>query len=152
MSKYLFMSWALIVLFSSSAYSEPTKPGTYNNLEAEKSGKVGELRLHPVKDNYFLFSLKLNRGKPSYNSGNLYGELKFKNNIGVYESAEYKFKDKICTLKFENKGDLISIVTVNFNKQCGFGFGVYADGIYQLTSEKVPENYVDILGNTVNFP
>ncbi len=140
-----------ILFFSKAAYSESVTAGTYNNLMAEEKGKVGKLLHHPIGNNNFLFSLKLNRGKPSYKSGHLYGALQFKDKVAVFESSEFKFKNKICALEFKKEGNVLSIKTVSGNKRCGFGFGVYADSEYTRSSNAVPESYIDALGNVVKF-
>lgn len=152
MRSYFLIAFTSVIFFSSYVRAESVSSGTYTNLLAEKGGKVGKLLLHPVENDRFMFSLKLNRGKPSYNSGHLFGELQFKGAVAIYESSEFKFKNERCVLAFEKNGDLMLIKTVDSNKQCGFGFGVYADGEYSLTSNVVPESYIDTLGNTVKFP
>jgi len=137
--------------FSSVVSADKVLPGTYDNLKAEERGKVGRLLMHPKENNTFLFSLKLNRGKPSYNSGHIFGELIFVDNVANFQSADFKFKEKICKLEFKNVDNVISVSSIDNNNQCGFGFGVYADGEYSLTSKDIPESYIDTLGNTVKF-
>lgn len=137
--------------FSSVVYADKVLPGTYNNIKAEERGKVGRLLLYPKENNTFLFSLTLNRGKPSYNSGHMFGELIFVDNVALYQIADFKFEEKICKLEFKNIDKIISISSIDNNNQCGFGFGVYADGEYSLTSNEIPKSYIDTLGNTVKF-
>lgn len=151
MRQLIIIAFIATSFFSSLVYADKIIPGTYLNLKAEERGKVGRLLLCPKENNIFFFSLKLNRGKPSYNSGHLLGELAFDGNVALYQSSEYKFKDKICKLEFKKVDKAISISTIENNNQCGFGFGVYAGGEYTITSKDIPENYIDTLGNTVKF-
>jgi len=142
---------SFLVIGPTFCFGEEFLSGEYKNLVAEDSGKVGHLLLHPISKDKYEFSLKLNRGKPSYNSGHLYGVITFKGSVASFISDEFEFKSKICELKFSHNNESIVISTENSNNRCGFGFGVYADGTYSKTSSEVPATYIDALGNDVAF-
>ena len=61
------------------------------------------------------------------------------------------FEFDLSKLEFKNVDNVISVSSIDNNNQCGFGFGVYADGEYSLTSKDIPESYIDTLGNIVKF-
>ncbi len=145
----LFIS--LVLLKSSSAFSQDSLAGEYVNLKAEKSGRVGKLLLHPEGAGKYMFSLKLNRGKPSYNSGHLFGELEFKGLKSIYENNDYAYKGKGCKWAIEIKDSIATINTIDSLNKCGMGYGVIVDGQYTLKSSTIPKFYIDSLGNTVEF-
>lgn len=142
---------AILSLQVSSAFSDDSLSGTYINEKLEKSGGAGKLLLHPVSSDVYLFSLNLNLGAPSYNSGQLFGELTVNGSTSVYENNEYKFRGKGCKWKITFEQGVAKIQTVNFSNKCGLGNSVYVDGSYTLKSAEVPDTYVDTLGNTVKF-
>ncbi len=74
------------------------------------------------------FSLELNRGSPSYNSGLASGEFTMDKHLGVYQTSEFPK----CTLIFAFVGDLVEIKQLGSDSDCGFGFGVMADHILTL--------------------
>lgn len=93
-----------------------------------------------------LFYLEVARGT-DFNSGALYGELTF-NNKGCYEYNPPEKEDG-CKLRFVKNGNKISIVTVRGD--CGFGYGVYADGSFTLQDSKNPVFMITRTGKKVYF-
>lgn len=85
-------------------------------LQTERSGSIVR------------FSLELNRGSPSYNSGVASGEFAVNKHLGVYQTEEYPK----CTLIFAFVGDLVEVKQLGSDSDCGFGFGVMADHILRL--------------------
>lgn len=85
-------------------------------LQTEKSGSTVS------------FSLEVNRGSPSYNSGVASGEFIVDKHLGVYQTDDFPK----CTLIFAFVGDLVEIKQLGSDSDCGFGFGVMADHILTL--------------------
>lgn len=135
----------------SVAYSQESLAGTYINTKAKEAGGVGKLLLYPIGSDAYLFSLKLNRGAPSYNSGHLFGELIIKDSKSVYENNRYEIKGNGCKWSIVFKEGVATIDTIDFSNKCGMGNGVYADGQYTIESKDIPEFYINSLGNKVKF-
>ena len=93
----------------------------------------------------------MNKGAPSYNSGHLFGEFTVNTGKALYENSNYKFRGKICKWEIEFKDNSAIISTLDFNNKCGFGKGVYVDGVYDIRDKNIPESYIDSLGNTQKF-
>ena len=81
------------------------------------------------------FSSSAGRGGPSYNSGFLEGRFKMSGQRGMFRFEE---GGRICELEFLLSGDKAEIHYLNEKADCGFGQGVYANGIYGRTSRKAP--------------
>ncbi len=79
------------------------------------------------------FSLELNRGAPSYNSGEMSGELIVKNDLAIYQPSELPR----CTMTFAFTGRTVKVQQSGSDSDCGFGYGVMADHI--LTLKKSPK-------------
>lgn len=92
--------------------------------------------------------MEVGRGAPDYNSGALYGKLTFNKKLGNYE---YLPKDTIddCKLIFVRHKNKIIVHTEN--GQCGFGYGVYADGSYILKNEANRQFFYSRTGKKVYF-
>ena len=54
-----------------------------------------------------------------------------------------------CTLDFIKSGNKITIRTVHGD--CPFGYGVYADGVYNLKKSSNPLYFVDRAGQRIYF-
>lgn len=123
--------------------TKTTIGGTYaygTNLEKEA---VGKLMVYPLGDSTALFYLDVNRGAPSYNMGLLAGKLIYKESTWTYEGD--------CKLIFDFSPGEVQVSTVKEQANCGFGNGVTANHVYQLTNNAVPEFYVTGEGDTVYF-
>ena len=75
-----------------------------------------------------LFSLSANNGK---NLGDVSGQINLSGNVGIYTDAAAD-----CSLTFTFTH---ATVTVKQKGDCGFGFGVRADGFYLKMSNAVPK-------------
>lgn len=151
--KFIFVFVFIFFSFNPQcSFAQESLAGVYSNKKLEDAGGVGTLLIHPVASASYFFSLKLNRGAPSYNSGHMFGKLLVKDSVAVYENDEFRVRGKGCKWTITFDDDVATIQTVDFENKCGFGNGVYADGQYLIESKEVPESYVDSLGNTVEFP
>lgn len=112
--------------------------GTYSfgkNIEQEP---VGTLFVYPKTSQFALFFLDISTGAPSYNSGQLFGAMTIKENIGTYES-----EDKQCRLKFKFQGREVKILSARTDEFCGFGNGVIAENTYTLKDKSKPKYFID---------
>lgn len=120
-------------------------PGTY--IKHYPNGEVGgALYIHPYSDSEVLIYLEVNRGAPSYNSGSLYTTIKWGENGAILEDYEDGME---CRLDFFKEDDRITINTIA--GQCGFGYGVNAEGTYYKESDKVPEYFLNGEGSKIYF-
>jgi hypothetical protein len=78
-------------------------------------------------DHTYSFDLECNRGVPSYNSGVIGGTIVIKDGKAVYRTTEFA---GLCELKFNFTIDVVSIIQNGSDIDCGFGHGVYCDGMY----------------------
>lgn len=142
---YIFLFTSLIARSQSNKYG-----GIYSIGDSpEKRG--GTLYLYPNSDSTFLFYLELGRGAPSYNSGAMVGELEFSNPNKV----DYKKKDTVfsinCEISITFLKKSLTLTSADESDQCGFGYGVYPDGVYKRTSRRKPKYFIDRLGKKTYF-
>lgn len=109
--------------------------------EKGKSGASGTIQIYPESDSTVLFYLDINRGAPAYNMGALYDRIKIGKGHGTYES-----RDERCQFKMQFSTDRLTVATIKEFYNCGFGQGVLVDGIYQRTSKKIPDYFVNLEG------
>src|SRR5262249_26257716 len=105
--------------------------GTWNRGDPEKGG--GQLLTRQTAD-VVQFQLECWRGAPSYNSGFLDGEFPVSKGKGVFRSRAGP-----CELEFRFSANEVAIQYVSDSRDCGFGYAVYANGVYRRTSRKVPQ-------------
>lgn len=130
-------------------YSSENIGGVYAFGEDIEKGPVGSVLVYPLTDSSALFFMDVNRGAPSYNMGQMQGEIKMINNTGRFEyEGDEHFS---CALKFEFSPNLLKVRTVDGQDECGFGFGVRADYDYKKIDESIPQFYLYGPGDTVWF-
>ncbi len=125
--------------------------GTYVDERGKALDAYRELLLHPKSGKDYQFSLSVNRGAPSYNSGQLVGELTFEGNRAVFQNNDYAWEDKGCKWEITMSNDVAKITSIDASTYCGLGANVYVDGIYKLISRKIPTHYVNGLGERIPF-
>ncbi len=123
--------------------------GTYSFGTHPDSGATGTIQLYPLNDTSLLFYLDVNRGAPSYNMGAMLGEVQIKDGRAMYSFKEGDYID--CKLNFIFSGDTLSLVSTDGQSDCGFGYGVYADGNYVLKSHELPRFFLTGEGDTIFF-
>ncbi len=107
--------------------------GKYSLGTSIKKGPVGSIEVFAESDSTLLFYISLNRGAPSYNGGYLYGRVVINDGAGLYYN--YSFDSTIgCKWLFQFSKNRITIETLEDGVECGFGYGVYADGTYKKTA------------------
>ena len=127
-----------------------TIAGTYEFGDSKGTGPRGSIIIYPKTANSALFFLDICKGAPSYNLGQLFGEIVFKDGIGIYDSRKYS-KHLNCYLKFEFKETTVLITTHENCLGCGFGNGVQADNLYKRTSSNKPKFFINGSGDTILF-
>lgn len=124
--------------------------GTYSFGDNVEKGPVGSVFVYPLTDTSALFFLDVCRGAPSYNLGQMFGQITIKNNIGVYDS-KLDDDDLNCLMKFEFKSDQLIVTTGDGRDDCGFGHAVYADNTYKLVNKSIPKYFINGEGDTIQF-
>lgn len=120
--------------------------GTYSFGGDGEKGPGGSVLIYPVNENSALFLLDINRGAPSYNSGQLFGEMKIEDNIGTYVDPDLN-----CLLKFEFSANQLIVSYGEGQNDCGFGNGVYANNTYSHTDKSVPTHFTNGEGEEIQF-
>lgn len=153
---YFFALFAAVAFFTSHLQVKPRYPktsvyaGSYSFGTNAEKGRVGSLTVYPETDSTILFYFESNRGAPSYSMGQLYGRLKMTNGKGFYFSNP---QDSLTSCQFSCEFQTAQAVikTLHDKDNCGFGYGVYVDGLYQRYSRTVPIYFEDLTGNKVYF-
>jgi hypothetical protein len=99
------------------------------------------------KSGKILFYPEANRGATDYNSGAMYGELNYNAKAGYYEYIPADAED--CKLRVKKQGTSIIIKTLKGD--CGFGYGVQADGSYPFKSSSNPQYIITRANKKVYF-
>ncbi len=127
-----------------------TVAGKYQYGNDIEKGRLGLAYVYAKNDSAILIYLDLNRGAPSYNMGSVWGEVVIKNGKGLFNISIEGYK-KSCQFFLEFKGAKLTIKTINDQDDCGFGYGVIADGTFKKISAKNPAYFTDATGEKVYF-
>jgi hypothetical protein len=123
--------------------------GTYSYGDIEKSG-IGTIYIYPETDSSILFYIDLNRGAPSYNMGSEYGRIKIINGKGTYYTKE-SGEEIGCKWNIQFIKNTIIIKTLENQDNCGYGYGVFNDGIYYQTSKIISTYFENQEGIKIYF-
>jgi hypothetical protein len=143
----------LLMLLSVSGYSQSTKNdfettkygGTFQ-YELGKSGAYGRILIYPDSDTTVLFYIDIGKGAPSYNMGFLYDRVRITNDRAIYESGTHD-----CRWTFLFAENKIIVKTLGQSHDCGFGGGIFADGIFERTSKVISMYFVNGEGEKIFF-
>lgn len=124
--------------------------GTYSFGDNIEKGPVGSVIVYPLTDTSALFFLDVCRGAPSYNLGQLFGQMTIKDHIGVYDS-QLDGDDLNCLIKFEFDSDQLKVTTGEGSDDCGFGHTLYANNTYKLVDKSIPKYFINGEGDTIQF-
>jgi hypothetical protein len=130
--------------------STPSLAGTYAFGDNIEKGPVGSVMIYPLLDNSVLFFLDICNGAPSYNLGQLFGQMTIKDNIGTY-NANVNGGDFNCILKFKFTSEELIITTEPGHNDCGFGNNVFADHLYKHIQKTTPRHFINAEGDTILF-
>lgn len=100
--------------------------GKYN-LETQYN--QNSILIEKTSENEANFKMVCASGPPSYNTGELEGQLTVENNKAEFRT-EFEFSNSFCGLKFEFFEDSLIVSYLEDGFDCGFGMNVYADGTY----------------------
>jgi len=138
----LFFICAIFIIAQLTASAQLIK-GTYSYGNPKKE-PYGLLQLHQTKAGTYLFYLEVGKSAPSFNSGVLYDKITFNKTSGRYEA-----NTKGCRLQFLNGPKGVTITTVKGD--CGFPYGVVADGTYATKNNRNPSSLTTRTGKKVYF-
>ena len=124
--------------------------GIYSYGKDIEKERIGNIVIYPETDSTILFYIDLNRGAPSYNMGSLYGRVIIKNGKGVFFTKK-KHEEGACKWSFEFTKKSLTIKTLQSNFDCAMGHGVYADGVYELFSNKLVDYFEDQEGRKTYY-
>ena len=122
--------------------------GTYSYGTTPDSGSTGLIYIYPNSDSTNLFYLELNRGYPSYNSGEIVGQMNIYN-LGEAEFSITKREYIDCSMNFWFTNDSLYIRTNDQPENCGYG--VHSHGNFKLKDSKTPKFYYDRTGEKIYF-
>lgn len=106
--------------------------GTWQRV---RGGEIlGDLRVIPG-EGQAAFELYATRGAPSYNSGVLAGNMSSSGGLWSFETTEF---GGTCKLSFYFLPNRVHIEQSGDWTACGFGYGVIAEGDYELVSRDRP--------------
>ncbi|MBL0937707.1 MAG: hypothetical protein IBJ03_02370 [Gemmatimonadaceae bacterium] len=108
--------------------------GTYAWKGAAESGCV--LKVAEQASDSAQVRFDCTRGAPSYNSGMAEGVVVLVDNQAALSITEY---GNPCTLSLQFSRDTIVVVQTGSDADCGFGYGVSADGRYARTTSARPD-------------
>lgn len=86
------------------------------------------------------FALSCNRGAPSYNSGAAEGEIPLRGDTAIYRDSAQAGS---CEIRFVFGDSGVKVTQEESEVGCGFGYGVSAEGDYQLLRAGPPKWEVD---------
>ncbi len=124
--------------------------GTYSFGDNVEQGPIGSVIVYPLTDSSALFFLDVCRGAPSYNLGQLFGQITLKDSIGIYDSKT-EGDDFDCILTFKFSLRKLEVITESGHDDCGFGANVYADHEYKKIDSSIPKYFIDGHGDTSIF-
>jgi hypothetical protein len=141
----------LEVLASTAPLKTARYAGTYRAAYPLAPGGAADLLIYPETDKSLLFYIYLNRGAPSHNMGEMYGRIEIDGQRG-FMHRQLDYTDAPChwELAFGEDGTL-SIESRDGQRDCGFGFGVYADHHYKRVSSEVPQSFETLDGRKLHF-
>jgi hypothetical protein len=82
------------------------------------------------------FQLELQRGAPSYNSGEIEGELVLSGDGGIFRDRN---ESGLCEIAFKFHSKRVDLKQSGDGAGCQFGHGVVAEGTLSLKSRKKPK-------------
>ncbi|TDQ33130.1 hypothetical protein [Zeaxanthinibacter enoshimensis] len=145
MKRLSFLLLCLGVLGCKSVQPDNFPAGTYVRTGPDGT-ETGELLIYPEPGSTALLHLSARRGAPSYNSGSIYARVnKNSKKITLQESGDYLD----CELLMELEDDTITISTLK--DECGFGYGVRADGAYKIKNRDIPQFFTNGEGTEIYF-
>ncbi|MDB5271854.1 MAG: hypothetical protein JWO58_221 [Chitinophagaceae bacterium] len=124
--------------------------GVYSYGKHIEKERTGSIIIYPETDSTILFYIDLNRGAPSYNMGTLYGRAVMKDGRGLFYE-KYNYSDSGCQWGFVFERNTLLLSTINNQYECGFGFGVFSDGIYKRHATTVIPYFESMEGERIFF-
>lgn len=145
--------YLLFFLFIGTPPQQTTSPGGTYSFGSNSTNKPSRrLTVYPVNDLSFLFYLEINKGAPGFNMGQIYGQANVQSRKDYWQYTEIdSISNASCSLIFSFESGNATIKTVSGKGNCGFGYGVKADGKYKRRSKTIPEYFVSQTEDTIYF-
>ena len=105
----------------------------------DEDAPSGNVHIYHKENNIISFELFVCKGAPSYNMGELSGEVEIVNGKGLYKNSEYGE----CILEFIFSENSVSISQQEGGYDCGFGHNVYVNDTF--VKESADANFSDYL-------
>ncbi len=129
-----FLSISLLIATSIHAQGYHSLTGVYAiKVGSKLRPDLGSLEILQLPDHKIKFHLSLSRGAPDYNEGESEDIVELNGNDAI-DSIVY---DHLCVLHFHSGGKSVE-VDVEGTEECGWGYGVTADGTYLKASTQKP--------------
>jgi hypothetical protein len=124
----------IALLFNSTLNANDSKDysGVYkfDEIPNNEKGRFGSIYISYINEKTLAFSINLCRGAPSFNIGELQGEIRLIKDHGHFFKIANNDDKQACEWKINFFEDKLEITTLNNNYSCGFGYAVYANGTY----------------------
>ena len=122
--------------------------GTYGQIVPGeyKRNSSGSLIAYPESDTTMLIYIEVNRGAPTYNAGVIYSRVHRRDEVAILRSFDSQLN---CKLKLDHTKNQITIETIDAD--CGFGYGVMADGTFKMINSQAPKFFTNMEGEKVYF-
>lgn len=134
-----FLTMLLIVIFVDAYAQQKSLTGVYGYLRHGKkvdlsTGRIDVIQLAGDKVKY---QLGVNTFRDHY--GGKTGIIGIENNRAVHSyRTEFSDTTSICKLIFHFNGDTLTLKQEGSYWDCGFGYGIYADGVYIKIKKEKP--------------
>lgn len=141
-----FIVWALLQI---TPQQTNQLQGTYKYQYGKAAtGAFGLAKIYRINPSTVLLYLEVGRGAPDYNSGSLFEKLVLNPKTRKYENS-LKSSTEGCKLELSQQNNQVIIKTVKGD--CGFGYGVVADGKYYLRDKTNPQYFITLANKKVYF-
>lgn len=134
----------LLVLFKHNASGQKTRKyaGFYSYGDTIPSGIID---IYPESDTTLLFDIHIINS--NYHLGYTAGRIFIKHDSLIYNDTT----QVNCKLLFQFGHKSLIVKTLEGHDDCGYGYGVYSDGVYKRTNNKIPQFFYTAEGDSIYF-
>jgi len=150
--KLLFLILFSVVIFQGGCMlkTKSSYGGFYTLGERGYETPFGEAYIYPENDSTLLFYMFTNKGAPSYDRAEIKGRASIKDGHATFHER-FDNETTDCTIYFSFDGDQLVVCQENDECGCGFGQGIYIDGIFERKSSEIPDSYKTLSGDIGYF-
>lgn len=124
--------------------------GFYTMGDTLKEKAYGEVSVYPENDSTALFYLYVNKGEPSYNSGEVAGRITIRDGKAVFRKR-LAYAESDCVLNFLFDGDNLTVTEGEGDCDCSFGHGVGVNHTFTRANAEIPQCYTTLGNGTIYF-